>query len=58
MGSSEAPPRRREAELSTYYTAAVSRRSRSSPWTRRPSEVDGSGIVRSSIAAAVMFWLA
>ena len=58
MGSSEAPPHRQEAELSAYYIAVVSRRSLSSPWTHRLSEVEGSGIVRSSIAAAAMFWLA
>jgi hypothetical protein len=29
----------------------------SSPWIRRPSVVDGSGIARSSIAAAARFWL-
>ena len=51
-------PRRRDAELLACCTAAVSRRSRSSPWTHRPSKVEGSGIVRSSIAAAVTFWLA
>jgi hypothetical protein len=28
----------------------------SSPWIRRPSVVDGSGIARSSIAAAARFW--
>jgi len=58
VGSSEAPPRRREAELSACCTAAVSRRSRSSPWTHRPSVVEGSGIARASIAAAATFWLA
>jgi hypothetical protein len=28
----------------------------SSPWIRRPSVVDGSGIARRSIAAAARFW--
>jgi hypothetical protein len=42
----------REAELSARRTAASSRRFLSSPWIRRPSVVDGSGIARSSIAAA------
>jgi hypothetical protein len=28
----------------------------SSPWIRRPSVMDGSGIARSSIAAAARFW--
>ena len=45
-------------ELSACCTAAVSRRSQSSPRTRRPSVVEGSGIARISIAAAAMFWLA
>jgi hypothetical protein len=53
---SEGHPRLREAELSARRTAASSRRSLSSPWIRRPSVVDGSGIVRSSIAAATRFW--
>ena len=57
VGSSEAPPRRREAELSACCTAAVLRRSRSAPRTRRPSMVEGSGIARTSIAAAATFWL-
>jgi hypothetical protein len=47
----------REAELSARRTAASSRRFLSSPWIRRPSVVDGSGIARSSIAAAARFWL-
>jgi hypothetical protein len=46
----------REAELSARRTAASSRRFLSSPWIRRPSVVDGSGIARSSIAAAARFW--
>jgi hypothetical protein len=46
----------REAELSAHRTAASSRRFLSSPWIRRPSVVDGSGIARSSIAAAARFW--
>jgi hypothetical protein len=46
----------REAELSACRTAASSRRFLSSPWIRRPSMVDGSGIARSSIAAAARFW--
>jgi hypothetical protein len=46
----------REAELSARRTAASSRRFLSSPWIRRPSLVDGSGIARSSIAAAARFW--
>jgi hypothetical protein len=46
-----------EAELSARQTAASSRRFLSSPWIRRPSVVDGSGIARSSIAAAARFWL-
>jgi hypothetical protein len=46
----------REAELSARRTAASSRRFLSSPWIRRPSMVDGSGIARSSIAAAARFW--
>jgi hypothetical protein len=45
----------REAELSARRTAASSRRFLSSPWIRRPSAVDGSGIARSSIAAAARF---
>jgi hypothetical protein len=46
----------REAELSARRTAASSRRFLSSPWIRRPSVVDGSGIARSSIVAAARFW--
>jgi hypothetical protein len=46
----------REAELSARRTAAPSRRSLSSPWIRHPSMVDGSGMVRSSIAAAARSW--
>jgi hypothetical protein len=46
----------REAELSSRRTATSSRRFLSSPWIRRPSVVDGSGIARSSIAAAARFW--
>jgi hypothetical protein len=46
----------REAELSACRTAASSRRFLGSPWIRRPSVVDGSGIARSSIAAAARFW--
>jgi hypothetical protein len=46
----------REAELSARRTAASSRRFLSSPWIRRPLVVDGSGIARSSIAAAARFW--
>jgi hypothetical protein len=46
----------REAELSAHRTVASSRRFLSSPWIRRPSVVDGSGIARSSIAAAARFW--
>jgi hypothetical protein len=46
----------REAELSACRTAASSRRFLSSPWIRRPSVVDGSGIARSSIAAVARFW--
>jgi hypothetical protein len=46
----------REAELSARRTASSSRRFLSSPWIRRPSVVDGSGIARSSIAAAARFW--
>jgi hypothetical protein len=45
-----------EAELSARRTAASSRRFLSSPWIRHPSVVDGSGIARSSIAAAARFW--
>jgi hypothetical protein len=48
-------PYLREAELSARWTAASSRRFLSSPWIRRPSVVDGSGIARSSIAAAARF---
>jgi hypothetical protein len=47
----------REAELSARRTAASSRRFLSSPWIRRPFVVYGSGIARSSIAAAARFWL-
>jgi hypothetical protein len=47
----------REAELLARRTATSSRRFLSSPWIRRPSVVDGSGIARSSIAAAARFWL-
>jgi hypothetical protein len=46
----------REAELSARRTVTSSRRFLSSPWIRRPSVVDGSGIARSSIAAAARFW--
>jgi hypothetical protein len=46
----------REVELSARRTTASSRRFLSSPWKRRPSVVDGSGIAWSSIAAAVRFW--
>jgi hypothetical protein len=46
----------REAELTARRTAASSRRFLSSPWIRHPSVVDGSGIARSSIAAAARFW--
>jgi hypothetical protein len=46
----------REAELSARRTEASSRRFLSSPWIRRPSVVDGSGIARRSIAAAARFW--
>jgi hypothetical protein len=46
----------REAELSARRTAASSTRFLSSPWIRRPSVVDGSGIARSSIAVAARFW--
>jgi hypothetical protein len=46
----------REAELSARRTATSSRRFLSSPRIRRPSVVDGSGIARSSIAAAARFW--
>jgi hypothetical protein len=46
----------REAELSARRTATSSRRFLSSPWIRRPSVVDGSGIARSSIVAAARFW--
>jgi hypothetical protein len=53
---SEGHPRLREAELSVHRTTAFSRRSLSSPWIRRPSVVDGSSIVQSSIAAAARFW--
>jgi hypothetical protein len=53
---SEGNPCLREAELSACRTAAFSRRFLSSPWIRRPSVVDGSGIARRSIAAAARFW--
>jgi hypothetical protein len=46
----------REAELSARRTATSSRRFLSSPWIRRPSVVDGSGIARRSIATAARFW--
>jgi hypothetical protein len=46
----------RKAELSAHRTAASSRRFLSSPWIRRLSVVDGSGIARSSIATAARFW--
>jgi hypothetical protein len=46
----------REAKLSARRTTASSRRFLSSPWIRCPSVVDGSGIARSSIAAAARFW--
>jgi hypothetical protein len=55
---SKGHPCLREAEFSARRTVASSRRSLSSPWIRRPSVVDGSGIVRSSIAAAARFWSA
>jgi hypothetical protein len=53
---SEGHPCLWEAELSARRTAASSRRPLSSPWIRRPSVVEGSGIARSSIAAAARFW--
>jgi hypothetical protein len=53
---SEGSARQREAELSARRTVVPSRRSLSSPWIRRPSVVDGSGMVRSSIAAAARSW--
>jgi hypothetical protein len=53
---SEGYPCLREAELSARRTTASSRRFLSSPWIRRSSVVDGSGIARSSIAAAARFW--
>jgi hypothetical protein len=53
---SEGYPCLREAELSARRTAAPSRRFLNSPWIRRPSVVDGSGIARRSIAAAARFW--
>jgi hypothetical protein len=53
---SEGHPRLREAELLARRTAAFSRRFFSSPWIRRPSVVDGSDIVQSSIAAVARFW--
>jgi hypothetical protein len=53
---SEGHPCLREAELSTYWTVASSRRFLSSTWIRRPSVVDCSGIARSRIAAAARFW--
>jgi hypothetical protein len=46
----------REAEISVRQTTTSSRRFLSSQWIRRPSVVDGSGIARSSIAAAAKFW--
>jgi hypothetical protein len=46
----------REVELLARRTVASSRRFLSSPWIRRPSVVDGSGIARSSIAVAARFW--
>jgi hypothetical protein len=53
---SEGHPHLQEAELSARRTAASSKRSLSLPWIRRPSVVDGSGIVRSSITAVARFW--
>jgi hypothetical protein len=53
---SEGNPCLRKAELLARRTAASSRRFLSSPWIRRPSVVDGSGITRRSIAAAARFW--
>jgi hypothetical protein len=53
---SEGHPCLREAELLARRTAAFSKRPLSSPWIHRPSVVDGSGIARSSIAAAARFW--
>jgi hypothetical protein len=53
---SEGYPCLQEAELSARRTATSSRRFLSSPWIRRPSVVDGSGIARRSIAAAARFW--
>jgi hypothetical protein len=53
---SEGYPCLREAELSARRTATSSRRFLSSPWIRRLSVVDSSGIARSSIAAAARFW--
>ena len=44
------------SSCSRMYTATSSRRFLSSPWIRRPSVVDGSGIARSSITAAARFW--
>jgi hypothetical protein len=53
---SEGHPCLREAELLARRTATSSKRFLSSPWIRRPSVVEGSGIIRSSIAAAARFW--
>jgi hypothetical protein len=53
---SQGYPCLRKADLSAHRTAASSRRLLSSPWIRRPSVVDGSGIARTSIAAAARFW--
>jgi hypothetical protein len=56
--SSEAGSQSREVELSAYWTTTDSRSPRISPWIQSPSVVDGSGMVRSKIAAATRFLLA
>jgi hypothetical protein len=53
---SEGSAHLREVELSARRTVAPSKRSLSSPWIRRPSVMDGSGMAQSSIAAAARSW--
>jgi hypothetical protein len=48
----------RDAELSAYWTAACSMSACASQCRFRASGVDGAGMARSSVAAAMSFWLA
>jgi hypothetical protein len=51
----EASSQSRKNELSACWTTTHSKSPRISLWIRRPSVVEGSGMVRSKIAAAVRF---